>query len=133
MQNCLTSVWKQNSIEITHSILHYLFAIEWLHKKNWYARGVDIAQYLWITAWSCSIGLKNLLKKELVLEDENKMISLSNSWKEVVKKAKYKKEILLNFFINTLKLDEKTAQTNACKIEHILDDSVIEAIKNLKN
>jgi len=50
----------------------------------------------------------------------------------VVKKAKYKKEILLNFFINTLKLDEKIAQTNACKIEHILDDSVIEAIKNMK-
>jgi hypothetical protein len=46
MQNCLTSVWKQNSVEITHSILHYLFAIESLHQKNGYARGVDIAQNL---------------------------------------------------------------------------------------
>ncbi len=132
MQNCLTSVWKQNSVEITHSILHYLFAIESLHQKNGYARGVDIAQNLWITAGSCSIGLKNLLKKDLIKEDENKMISLSKLWKEVVKKARYNKEILLNFFINTLKLDENIAQTNACKVEHILSDEVIEGIKNMK-
>lgn len=133
MQNCLTSVWKQNSVEITHSILHYLFAIESLHKKNGYARGVDIAQNLWITAGSCSIGLKNLLKKELIKEDQNKMISLSKLWKDVVKKAEYNKEVLLDFFLNTLKLQKEIAQTNACKIEHLLWDEVIDAIKNLKN
>jgi Mn-dependent DtxR family transcriptional regulator len=50
----------------------------------------------------------------------------------VVKKARYNKEVLLNFFVNTLKLDENIAQTNACKVEHILSDEVIEGIKNMK-
>ncbi len=132
MQECLNSVWRENTIEITHSMLHYLFAIEELRKKNGYARGVDISNHLWITPWSCSIGLKSLWKKWLIIEDSNKMISLSQSGQEIIKKAKYKKEILLNFFIDILKLDENTAQTNACKIEYILSDEVIEALEKFK-
>lgn len=56
MQKCLNDVWKElNTIEITHSMIHYLYAIDFLLKKNGYARGVDIANNLEITAGSCSI------------------------------------------------------------------------------
>lgn len=131
--HCLNDVWKElNWIEITHSIMHYLFAIDTLHKKNWYSRWVDIAQELWVTAWSCSISIKNLIKKWLIQEDDNKFLKLSNNWKEIVEKWLYKRNILIDFFENKLNLDYQISQSNACKIEHLLSDEVIDAIKKIK-
>jgi len=127
----INDVWKEYSnIEITHSIIHYLFAIELLIKTKWYARAVDIANNLWITAWSCSISIKNLVKKDLVIEDENKFIKLSDKWEYIVKKAVYKRNVIANFFIN-LWINEEKANSEACKIEHLLDDEIIEKIKSL--
>ena len=51
-----SSVWKKfDENRITHSTTHYLFAIHSLMKDHGYARGVDIAKKLDITAGSCSI------------------------------------------------------------------------------
>ncbi len=60
----VNNFWREiDSIEVTHSMLHYLFAISQLIEKNGYARTVDISKDLKITAGSCSVGLKNLLAK----------------------------------------------------------------------
>lgn len=132
-KSCLNDVWKElNWVEITHSIMHYLFAIDILHKKNWYARWTDIAQELKVTPWSCSVALKNLIKKWLIQEDVNRFVFLSKNWKDIVEKWVYKRDILVNFFEKKLNLDKEIAQTNACKIEHLLWDEVIEAISKMK-
>jgi len=128
--NHLNEVWKEyDEWEVTHSILHYLFAIDELHRNKWYARAVDIANNLNITAWSCSISLKNLLKKNLILEDENKFYSLSNKWKKIVKETIEKREVLYNFFHDKLWLDKNISNINACKLEHLIWTEVIKKIK----
>lgn len=131
IHTCVNDVWREeNGVEITHSIIHYLSAIDDLHNKNWYSRAVDIANNLWITAGSCSIGLKNLLKKWLIKEDENKFIFLSDLGKEVLQKAVFKRDILCNFFAKKLWVPAEKAFINACKIEHILDDEIIQKLEN---
>jgi len=133
MKNNLNYVWKEYSdIEITHSIIHYLFSIDFLVKNKWYARNTDIANDLWITAWSCSISIKNLLKKEFIIEDENKFIKLSEKWEFIVKKANYKRNVIKKFFIDFLWVKEENANSNACKIEHLLSDEIVEKFKNFK-
>ncbi len=131
---CINNCWKyENNIEITHSIIHYLFSIDFLLKTSWYARWVDIAKNLSITPWSCSTALKNLIKKWFIYEDTNKFIFLTKLWEEIVEKANYKRNILLNFFKNTLSLNDNISNINACNIEHLLSDEVIEAIKKISN
>ena len=128
--NQLNKVWKEfEDTEVTHSIVHYLFAIDELHKNKWYARAVDIANNLNITAWSCSISLKNLVKKWLINEDENKFYSLSTKWKNIVKDTIHKREVLFYFFHNDLQIDKDTANINACKMEHLIWDEIIQKIK----
>jgi len=134
MVNCNNDSWKElEAIEITHSIIHYLYAIDYLHKTNWYARRVDITKNLSITAWSCSISLKNLLKKWLIIEDENRFIFLSDLWKEVVLKANHKREVLLDFFQNKLWLSPIISSSQSCKLEHVINDEIIEKILKIKN
>jgi DtxR family Mn-dependent transcriptional regulator len=64
MIHTINQFWKEfDGTEITHSIAHYLLSIDALLSEKGYARGVDIAHALAITAGSCSIGLKSLQKK----------------------------------------------------------------------
>jgi len=57
-------VWKEfEENEITHSVAHYLMAIDELHEDVGYARAVDISKELEISAASCSNGIKSLLRK----------------------------------------------------------------------
>ena len=123
-------VWKDyEKNEISHSVTHYLFAIEALFKKHWYARAVDIAKKLEITAWSCSIGIKWLLKKELIVEDEHKMIQLSEKGKVVVVKISQTREIFEKLFHDVIWVSSELAVSNACKIEHLIDNEVTLALE----
>ncbi|NVP17491.1 metal-dependent transcriptional regulator [Candidatus Gracilibacteria bacterium] len=132
MNEHINDAWKEfGNIEITHSIIHYLFAIDFLVKNKGYCRAVDIVNNLGITAGSCSISIKNLIKKDLIIEDENKFIKLSDKGEYITKKAIYKRNILNDFFIS-IGLNKDTAQSEACKIEHLLLDEVVEKIKDFR-
>lgn len=93
-----SQVWKEfEENTVSHSAAHYLLAIDELHRDNGYARSVDIARELDITAGSCSSWLKWLLKKWLIEEDKNKFISLSEQEKISLKKSKKIENYLYNF------------------------------------
>ena len=129
----INSVWKEfEEQKITHSAIHYLFAVEECLEKFGYARAVDISRALNITPGSCSTGLKSLLTKGFIVEDENKFIKLSKKWKDIVKVVEANRNSLIAFFKNTLKLDDDQAMKNACKIEHLLDSEVVAKMENLK-
>ena len=125
MHHDASSVWKEyDDNRVTHSAAHYLFAIEELLTENGYARAVDIAKKLEITAGSCSVGIKWLLKKEFIVEDENKFIRLSEEWERIVKDTKRNREAFTKFFEKELGFSEEEATINACKIEHLLHPKV---------
>ena len=129
----INSVWKEfEEQKITHSAIHYLFAVEECLEKFGYARAVDISRALSITPGSCSTGLKSLLKKDFIVEDVNKFIKLSAYGTKIVKVVEANRNSLISFFKDTLKLDEDIAMRNACRIEHLLDADVVEKMKNIK-
>jgi DtxR family Mn-dependent transcriptional regulator len=129
----INSVWKEfEEQKITHSAIHYLFAVEECLEKFGYARAVDISRALNITPGSCSTGLKSLLKKGFIVEDQNKFIKLSKTGQDIVKVVEENRNALISFFKNTLKLDDEQAVKNACKIEHLLDADVVKKMANLK-
>lgn len=86
---------------------------------------------LGITPGSCSISLKKILKKGLITEDENKFLQLSQDGKNIVEKTKHTRGILIDFFTKNLGIDPEEAEINACKIEHLISDEIVEKLEKL--
>lgn len=123
-------VWKEfEENEITHSVAHYLLAIDELRSDLWYARAVDISKELEISAASCSNGIKSLLKKWLINEDSNKFISLSEDGQNAVEKIQHNRELFIHFFRNTLWANMEESVVNACKIEHLISPHITRKLK----
>lgn len=120
-----SQVWKEfEENTVSHSAAHYLLAIDELHRDNGYARSVDIARELDITAGSCSTWLKWLLKKGFIEEDKNKFILLSETWKNIVEKIKKNRELFIEFFTNVLWANNEESVITACKIEHLISSHI---------
>ena len=114
-------VWKSfDENALTHSAAHYLMTIHELLESQGYARVTDIAKQLNITRGSCSISLKPLKKRGLVLEDHNKFLLLSDEGKRLALLVEKNDELLETFFKETLGVSSDQAEVDACKIEYLL-------------
>ncbi len=114
-------VWKEfNENVVTHSAAHHLLAILELSKSHGYARVTDVAKFLEITSGSASTNLKNLKLKGLVVEDENRFLSLSDEGRSIAEGILQRRTILESFFIHVLGVSEEQAGIDACKTEHLL-------------
>lgn len=114
-------VWKTYEDNLlTHSAAHYLMTIHDLLASQGYARVTDIAKQLNITRGSCSISLKPLKKRGLVVEDANKFLTLSAEGRRMAEIVERNDELLETFFRDVLGVDPEQAEIDACKIEHLL-------------
>lgn len=114
-------IWKKfEENNITHSAAHHLLAILELREKRGYARVTDVARELNITTGSASINLKSLKAKNLIIEDENKFLALSEEGEAVAKAVSMRKKILYNFLANILKVKPEQAEIDSCKTEHLI-------------
>lgn len=116
-----TEVWKSYEDNLlTHSAAHYLMTIHELLSTQGYARVTDIAKRLNITRGSCSISLKPLKKRGLVVEDANKFLSLSEEGRRLAEIVERNDELLETFLRDVLGVSADQAEVDACKIEHLL-------------
>ena len=106
--------------ELTHSMAHYLLTIHKLKEEKGYARVTDIAKDLGLTKGSVSTALNNLKKKDLVVEDENKFLSLSDQGHDEVHKMLSVRTLMYYFLNDILEVDEDTAHKDSCLVEHLL-------------
>lgn len=108
--------------EITHSMAHYLLTIHKLKEEKGYARVTDIAKELGLTKGSVSTALNNLKKRELVLEDDSKFLSLSESGHNEVHKILSTRTLFYYFLKDVLKVDDEIAHKDSCLVEHLISD-----------
>jgi len=114
-------VWKSfEDNTLTHSAAHYLMTIKALLEDHGYARVTDIAKRLNITRGSCSISLKPLKKRQLVVEDENRFLQLSEEGRRLAEMIELNDELLETLFKDVLGVSADQAEVDACKIEHLL-------------
>ena len=124
-----TSTWKEFSKNtLTHSGAHYLMAIQETFQEQGYARLSDVAKRLKISKGSLSTSLKPLIKKNLIVEDDNKHLFLSDKGKLFADNISQTYSILKNFLENVLQVDHETAEIDACKIEHLLSSDSANAM-----
>ena len=124
-------IWKKfEENNITHSAAHHLVAILDLREKRGYARVTDVAKELNITTGSASINLKALKGKNLIVEDENKFLALSDEGEAIAKAVTMRKQVLLDFLVNVLKVSPEQAEIDSCKTEHLISAETARKLKD---
>ncbi len=107
----------------------YLEAILMLEEKKGKVRSIDVANELGFTKPSVSIALKKLKDKGLVIVEDGVYLKLSDEGRKIANKTLEKHEFFTNFFIK-IGVDPKTAEDEACSLEHSLSEETFLKIKN---
>lgn len=114
------SIQHTHDNDLTHSMVHYLLAIHKLKESKGYARVTDIAHEMGLTKGSVSTALTNLKKRDLVIEDESKFLSLSPSGHEAVHGILSSRTLLFYFLKDIIGVDEEIAHKDSCLMEHLM-------------
>lgn len=112
--------------DLTHSMAHYLLAIHKLKEAKGYARVTDIAHEMGLTKGSVSTALTNLKKRELVIEDESKFLSLSSTGHDAVHGILSSRTLLFYFLKDIIGVDEEVAHKDSCLMEHLMSSETRE-------
>ena len=114
---------------ITSGLEDYLELIHNTINQNKEIKAIDIANKFNISRPSVSEALIRLADMDLIIYEGRKGIKITQKGIEQAQRITKKHEILSKFFVNILKIDKELANKNACKIEHVIDDELIEKIK----
>ena len=89
---------------------------------------VDIATELDFKKSSVSVAMKNLREKGHITVTDAGYIYLTDSGKKIAEMV-YERHDVLTHYLISLGVAEKTAEEDACKIEHIISEESFQAIK----
>ncbi|MGI6153330.1 MAG: metal-dependent transcriptional regulator [Christensenellaceae bacterium] len=113
--------------ELTESKEHYLKIIHELIRQNGSARVSEIAQKLDVTKASASRAVNELTARGLLYR-EGKLVRLTSTGERVSRQILEHFEIVKNYLMESAKIDEATATTVACALEHVLDYEQVEQL-----
>lgn len=107
----------------------YLETIYVLSKKTGTVRSIDIAEHMGFSKPSVSRAV-GLLKKGGYIEMANGgLITLTELGINTAKNI-FERHTVLSEFLALIGVDDQIAATDACKIEHVVSNETIIAIKN---
>ena len=116
-----------NIMNIHESAEDYLEAILKISEKKGSVRSIDIVNELGFSKPSISIAMKRLRENGYIEMDGDNLITLTKNGRDIAEKIYNRHKTLTSFLIG-IGVDEKTAERDACKIEHDLSDITFEKI-----
>ena len=115
---------RASSKRVTASQEDYLEAIWMLTWTEGVARVRDIADRLSVSMPSVTGALKALAKRKLVEYSPYKYVTLSERGMELAERVSARHGIVRKFLTDVLNVKADLADTNACRIEHAVDEVV---------
>jgi len=113
---------------LSDSLEDYLETILALETTNKVARVKDIADKMGVLRGSVTGALKNLGEKGLINYQPYSFITLTSKGGAIAREITRRHEEIKNFLQNILQIDEKSADANACRMEHDMDRAVIDRL-----
>ncbi len=107
----------------------YIESIYVLSQSGDKVRSIDICKKLGYSKPSVSRAVGLLKQGGYILVDGDGFITLTSHGHEIAQKI-YERHRVLTDFLVRLGVDEKTASEDACKMEHVISDVTLNAIKN---
>lgn len=114
-------------MEIQKSSEDYLETMLMMLKKHGFIRSIDVAEHLGVTKPSVSYATKRLRENGYISMDKTGLITLEPAGMAIAQEMLGRHQTLTNFFVN-LGVDQETAESDACKIEHDLSPQTFAAI-----
>jgi len=119
---------KQNPL--SESLEDYLETILRLQAEKTVARSKDIADKLNIKRGSVTGMLKKLADNGLINYEPYGYVTLTPEGKKIASEIECRHIFLKDFFHRVLKVDEKTADRTACRMEHAMDNQTFKKFKH---
>lgn len=123
---------QEEGIQVTEalsaSLEDYLEAILELLRGQRRARVKDIAERLGVTMPSVTGALHTLAERGLVNYRPYEAVTLTKRGREAAEGVRRRHEALTTFFREVLGLEARVAEENACRIEHVIDEEVLERL-----
>lgn len=98
-------------------------------QKNKHVRSVDIAREMGFSKPSVSIAMANLRKNEIIEMQADGEIVFTKKGKTIARQIYERHIVLSDFLCEIAGVDEETAKSDACKMEHDLSDETYNGIK----
>ena len=117
-------------MNIHKSAEDYLEMILRLQESQEYVRAVDISIGLSVTKPSVSVAMRNLKESGNITIDKENHIRLTDTGLSIAQKI-YERHKLLTDLFTQIGVDPRTAEEDACKVEHDLSSDTFAAIKQL--
>ena len=96
-------------------------------RKSGYVRSIDVSEYLGYSKPSVSRAMGILREGGYILMEKDGAITLTDSGKKLAETI-YERHTVLSELLIRLGVDEKTAEEDACKIEHDISQQTYAAI-----
>lgn len=113
----------------SESVEMYLETIHILEKNYGHAHSIEIAKRLGVSKPSVSKAMNYLKDKGLVNKEAYGPITLTKKGKEISKQIYTNHRLMSLFLEHSLELTVEEAEESACRMEHVLSDDILEAIK----
>lgn len=107
----------------------YLETVYILENNYGHAHGAEIGKRLGVSTPSVTKAMKHLKAKGLVNKEPYGTITLTEKGRQISEEI-YRNHRLISLFLeHSLELDANEASQNACKMEHVLSDKMLIAIR----
>jgi Mn-dependent DtxR family transcriptional regulator len=116
-------------MQLGESLEDYLESILVLSKQLDHVRSVDVASHLGFSKPSVSHAVKLMVEQGLVEMAPNKTLSLTESGRKIATEV-YNRHTFFMDMLTHIGVDKKTAEEDACRIEHVISEKTFQAIKN---
>lgn len=120
---------EMNQKPLTTSSENYLEAVLMIQEKKGMARSVDLAAKLGVSKPSVSVAVHALEEAGYLIIDETKALHLTEKGRIIAERV-YEKHRFLTAALISLGVDPKTAEDDACRVEHDISDETFSALKN---
>ena len=115
-------------MQILRAAEDYLEAMLMMQQKHGYIRSIDIAEQLGVTKPSVTYTTKRLRENGYITMDRDGLITLTPSGMDIAARMLDRHHTLTKFLVG-LGVDAKTAEEDACKMEHDISPESFEALK----
>ncbi|MEZ4528782.1 MAG: metal-dependent transcriptional regulator [Desulfobacterales bacterium] len=113
---------------LTSAMEDYLEAIFDLDQDKKFVRVRDIAKKMAVKMPSVTSMLKTLNERNLVNYEKYEYVELTEQGADIGREIRQRHEVIRKFLTEILKIDFKTADEDACRMEHALSPVTLESL-----
>lgn len=119
---------KNNNYNMTSSLEDYLEAVFVISKQKNNVRLTDIAEFLGVSKPSVNRAINTLTQNGYLEHVTYGDILITPQGESYAANVLRRHKLIKHFLIDTLGVDEKTAEQDACQMEHVMSTSTIDKL-----